>query len=77
MDAALGMFLDSITEHWPDLAVAALFAFAVWLLQRWISAGDRRDQILEEEQKRHGNTIHDHETRITVIEKTPGKRGQQ
>lgn len=45
----LGIFLDSgLVEHWPDLALTALLAFSVWLLQRWISANENRHLRAEE-----------------------------
>lgn len=70
------MLLDGgFSEHWPDAALAALFAFVVWLMQRWISAGDRRDEALAAESRKQGDKIVDHEVRITVIEKTPRRNG--
>lgn len=76
MNAYLAMLLDGgISDHWADAALAALFAFVVWILQRWISAGDRRDEALAQESRKQGDKIVDHEVRITVIEKTPPSRG--
>lgn len=64
------LFDGTFADHWPDAILAAFLAFAVWLLQRWISAGDRRDEALDAELRKQGDKIMDHEVRITVSEKT-------
>lgn len=69
MYAICMVFEGGLADHWPDAVMAAFLAFAVWLLQRWISSGDRRDEALAAEARKQGDKIVDHEVRITVIEK--------
>lgn len=35
-------------DHWPDAALAALFAFAIWIIQRGISRMESRHQRAED-----------------------------
>jgi hypothetical protein len=58
------LFDGGLSEHWPDAVMAAFLAFAVWLLQRWISAGDRRDEALSDESRKQGDRIVEHEVRL-------------
>ena len=59
-----GMAMGSLSDHWPDLVLGSLLALAVWLLQRWISAGDARDQALDAEAKKQGDKIVKHEVML-------------
>ena len=78
MNAISGVLSDSqFSEHWPDLLLAALLAIGGglaaligWFVRRDISSMDKRHERAEDKFQEQDRILYDHETRITVIEKT-------
>lgn len=65
------MLLDaSFADHWPDIVVASFLAAIGWILRRDISAMDKRHERAEDKFTEQDKVLGDHETRITVVEKT-------
>ena len=63
-------FIDSdILTSGPALILAGVIGFGFWLLQRSISAADRRQEADRREVREQGKPLADHEVRITVVEK--------
>lgn len=66
----VALLLDGgVTDHWPDILVAAFIAVTGWLLRRAISDVDDHQAATDAEAKKQGDKINDHEVRITVMEK--------
>jgi hypothetical protein len=73
-DAAL-LLLDGPLSGWGGPSIlAGVIAFGFWLLERSISRADDRQKDSAAEVRKQGDKIVDHEVRITVIEKSDGRR---
>lgn len=71
MNGILGMLdVGNLSDHWPDIALATFLAAIGWLLRRDISSMDKRHERAENKFAEQDRAINDHETRITVLEKT-------
>jgi hypothetical protein len=74
------LFDGGLSEHWPDLLMAALLAviggFCTvigYFLKRDISGMDKRHERAEDKFEKIDDTLGDHRTRITLLEKSEGK----
>lgn len=67
------MLLDGgLSEHWPDALLAAFLAAMGCLFDHALSRMEKRHERAENKFEEQGKTLGNHETRITVIEKTRG-----
>lgn len=62
--------MGDFSKHWPDVLMAALLAVSGYLMRRDITAMDRRHERAENKFEKVDGQLGNHETRITVIEKT-------
>lgn len=69
MNDYIAMFVDSgLSQHWPDLLMAAFVAFGFWILERSISRNESRHQRAEDNFKEQDKCISGLDTRVTVLE---------
>jgi hypothetical protein len=61
----LAMLLDGgISDHWPDLVLSALIAFAAFLARNWFSSNEKRHDRAEDKFEKVDVRLNDHDSRI-------------